>query len=52
MKPIIRFAALAAGVVTVLGVRAWRENEQGKQVWGSATDSLAASGTARTDQDN
>ncbi len=52
MKPIMRFAALAAGVVTVLGVRVWRENEQGKQVWGSATDSLTPSGTSRSDQDN
>jgi hypothetical protein len=40
MKPVARLVAIAAGVATVLGVRAWRENERGKEVWSSATDAL------------
>lgn len=40
MKPLVRLVAIAASVATVLGVRAWRENERGKEVWSSATDSL------------
>ena len=40
MKPVARLVAIAAGVAAVLGVRAWRENERGKEVWSSATDSL------------
>jgi hypothetical protein len=40
MKPVARLVAVAAGVAAVLGVRAWRENERGKEVWSSATDSL------------
>ena len=40
MKPVVRLVAVAAGVVAMLGVRAWRENERGKEVWSSATDSL------------
>ncbi|MCY1157785.1 MAG: hypothetical protein MOP51_806 [Citricoccus sp.] len=40
MKPVVRLVAVAAGVAAVLGVRAWRENERGKEVWSSATDSL------------
>jgi hypothetical protein len=40
MKPVARLVALTVGVAAVLGVRAWRENERGKEVWSSATDSL------------
>jgi hypothetical protein len=40
MKPVVRLVAMAASVAAVLGVRAWRENERGKAVWSSATDSL------------
>ncbi|MEW1980305.1 hypothetical protein AB0333_05150 [Citricoccus sp. NPDC079358] len=47
MKPVVRLAALAAGVATVLGIRFWRENERGKQVWSSATDSLDGAGSPR-----
>ncbi|GAA1657818.1 hypothetical protein GCM10010977_10130 [Citricoccus zhacaiensis] len=47
MKPVVRLAALAAGVAAVLGIRSWRENERGKQVWSSATDSLDSPGSPR-----
>jgi hypothetical protein len=50
MKPVFRLAILAAGVAAVLGARSWRENERGKQVWSSATDSLDAPGTPREHQ--
>jgi hypothetical protein len=50
MKPVIRLAVLAAGVAAVLGVRSWRENERGKQVWSSATDSLDVPGTSGQDR--
>ncbi|GAA4766970.1 hypothetical protein [Citricoccus nitrophenolicus] len=50
MKPVVRLAVVAAGVAAVLGVRSWRENERGKQVWSSATDSLDSPGTARESQ--
>lgn len=52
MKPVIRVAVMAAGVAAALGIRAWRENEQGKKVWGAATDSLDPHGQRRTSQDN
>ncbi|MFC7401549.1 hypothetical protein [Citricoccus sp. GCM10030269] len=50
MKPVVRLAVLVTGVATVLGVRAWRENERGKQVWSSATDSLDGSGSSEDRQ--
>ncbi|VXB97334.1 conserved hypothetical protein [Citricoccus sp. K5] len=50
MKPVVRLAALAAGVAAVLGIRFWRENERGKQVWSSATDSLNSPGDPRENQ--
>jgi len=50
MKPAVRLVALAASVATVLGVRAWRENERGKEVWSSATDSLDTPGDGRETQ--
>ncbi|MDI3329825.1 MAG: hypothetical protein QJR09_03680 [Micrococcus sp.] len=55
MKPVARLVAIAAGVAAVLGVRAWRENERGKEVWSSATDSLdspAAGHETRDDTHN
>ncbi len=50
MKPIVRLAVVAAGVAAVLGVRSWRENERGKEVWSSATDPLDTSDTTRENQ--
>ncbi|NUL44776.1 hypothetical protein F7P69_06150 [Cellulosimicrobium funkei] len=50
MKPVVRVAALAAGVAAVVGIRFWRENERGKQVWSSATDALdGGRGSSRLD---
>ncbi|MEO9246933.1 hypothetical protein ABDK96_04495 [Citricoccus nitrophenolicus] len=46
MKPVVRLAVVAAGIAAVLGVRSWHENERGKQVWSSATDSLDNPGAA------
>ncbi|MEV4899760.1 hypothetical protein AB0K08_00280 [Citricoccus sp. NPDC055426] len=50
MKPVVRLAVVAAGIAAVLGVRSWRENERGKQVWSSATDALDSPGTPRENQ--
>jgi hypothetical protein len=50
MKPVVRLAALAAGVAAVLGIRFWRENERGKQVWSSATDSLDSTASPTEDR--
>ncbi|NUL47743.1 hypothetical protein F7P69_21440 [Cellulosimicrobium funkei] len=50
MKPVVRLAAVAAGIAAVLGVRSWRENERGKQVWSSATDALDSPGAAGEDE--
>ncbi|WP_168199702.1 hypothetical protein [Citricoccus sp. SGAir0253] len=51
MKPAARLVAVAAGVAAVLGVRAWRENERGKQVWSSATDSLDTTAQGSPERD-
>ena len=51
MKPVVRLVAAAAGVAALLGVRAWRENERGKEVWSSATDPLDTATGGRTPSD-